>query len=370
MRRVLGILALSGVLLASVACRREPPPAPGPRPVLVVQASAAADKALTTYPGEIRASQESALAFRIPGNLVKRNVDVGSVVKSGQVLAVLDPGDVDLQAQASQAQLGAAQAELARTQADQARYAKLADQQLVSRSSLDAQVAALRAAQGQERAARANLDVARNQSAYSQLRAPRDGVIATRLVEAGQVVAAGQTVFTLAGATGREVAIDLPEARIRDFRIGQPVLVELWSQPGRRLPGTIRTISPAADGASRTFAARVAIDAAGASDVELGQSARVYVPTATTGEGLSLPLSAVQRGADGASAVWVVDTKTRKLVATPVKLGPMGEERVPVLSGLPRDAWVVAAGGHLLRAGELVAPVDRDNRPVLQPAGP
>ena len=84
----------------------------------------------------------------------------------------------------------------------------------------------------------------RNQEGYSQLRAPRDGVIASRQAEAGQVVAAGQTIFTLAADGGREVAIGLPENRIREFSVGQPVMVELWNAPGQRLPGTIREIVP------------------------------------------------------------------------------------------------------------------------------
>ena len=147
----------------------------------------------------------------------------------GQVLAELDPGDERLQAQATQAQLAAAQAELARAGADRARYAQLATQQLVSRSALDAQDAAYAAAAGQVRAARAQLDVARNAAGYTQLRAPRDGVIASRQAEAGQVVAAGQTIFTLAGDAGREVAIALPETAIRDHHVGEPALVELWN---------------------------------------------------------------------------------------------------------------------------------------------
>ena len=76
---------------------------------------------------------------------------------------------------------------------------------------------------GRSRPSRAQLDVARNAAGYAQLRAPRDGVIANRQAEAGQVVAAGQAVFTLAGDAGREVAIALPEARIREFHVGQPV---------------------------------------------------------------------------------------------------------------------------------------------------
>ena len=54
----------------------------------------------------------------------------------------------------------------------------------------------------------------------------------------------------------------------------------------------------------------------------------------------------------------------------PVQVGAYGEDVVPVLGGVDANAWIVAAGGHLLREGQLVAPVDRDNRPVLAAAAP
>jgi multidrug efflux system membrane fusion protein len=324
-----------------------------------------AQAALSAYAGEIRAREESPLSFRVGGNLIRRNVDAGAQVKQGQVLAVLDADDLSLQAQASQAQLAAAEADLLRARGDRDRYAKLVGDKLVSQSTFDAQNAAYKAAEGQARAARAQLDVARNQASYSQLRAPHDGVIATRQAEAGQVVAAGQTIFTLAADDGREVAIALPESRIRDFSVGQPVLVELWNAPGERLPGLIREISPAADAQTRTYAARVSLVGAAAKAVELGQSARVYVQETGAEAALSVPLSAIQRGAKGATAVWVVDTQSGKVESRPVQLGRYGETDVPVLSGLKAGDWVVGAGGHLLREGQPVTPVDRDNRPVL-----
>src|SRR4051812_20939936 len=148
-------------VLALAACGDGGPAPPSPRPVLVVHPGVASDVSALAYAGEVRARQESALSFRVGGNLVRRLVDVGDRVQRGQLLAELDPGDLQLQAQAAQAQLAAAQGELARASADRARYAKLAQQQLVSRSALDAQEAALAAAAGQARAARANLDVAR-----------------------------------------------------------------------------------------------------------------------------------------------------------------------------------------------------------------
>ena len=307
--------------------------------------------------GEIRAREESALSFRVGGSLVKRLVDVGDRVRRGQLLAELDPGDAGLQ-------IAAAQAEMARLGGDLERYRKLAAQKLVSQSAFDAQQAAYRAA-------RAQYELMRNQSAYTRLLSPRDGVIATRLAEAGQTVAAGQAVYTLAGDAGREVAIAFPESRIREVGVGQPVLVELWSAPGERLPGRIREISPAADPQARTYAARVALDGEAAKSVELGQSARVYMQEHGEAAALSVPLSAVQRGKDGkSSALWVVDPTSRRVHLAPVQVGAYGEDVVPVLGGVDANAWIVAAGGHLLREGQLVAPVDRDNRPVLAAAAP
>jgi multidrug efflux system membrane fusion protein len=216
------------------------------------------------------------------------------------------------------------------------------------------------AAEARARPARAQLAGAGNQVASAVLRAPKAGVIAQRLAEAGQVVAAGQAVFVLAADGAREVAISVPERDVARFAVGRTVAVELWTQPGRRFASVLRELAPAADAVTRTYAARVAFEAPGLA-VDLGQSARVYA-LAPGAAGLSLPLSALTR-AGGGPAVWVVDARGA-VHRTPVTIGPYGADRVPVLTGLARDAWVVAAGAHLLRDGETVAPIDRDNRPV------
>lgn len=346
------VLVLSG-------CRSEVPPEP-PRPVLVDTAPAQAGAGALALAGEIRAREEAALSFRVGGQLVRRLVDAGDRVHAGQVLAELDPADLAQQARATRAQAAAAEAELARARSEHARYQALAAGQLVSRSALEAQATALRAAEEQARAARAQAAVAGNQSGYAQLRAPADGVIATREAEAGQVVAAGQTIYRFAGDGAREVAIALPEARASAFAIGQPVEVELWARPGVRMAGRIREIAPAADPQSRTYAARVELDAS-AGEVSLGQSARVHLAAGDAGH-RSVPLSAVQRGEDGSPRVWIVADGVARPVA--VTLGGYGESRVAVLSGLPADALVIAAGGHLLRDGQPVVAVDRDNAPV------
>jgi multidrug efflux system membrane fusion protein len=332
------------------------------RPVLVVQPGDAGS-ATVSFAGEVRAREESPLSFRVAGKLVERRVDVGDHVRRGDVLATLDAGDLQARARAARAQLAAAEAELGRARADQARFERLADEQLVSRSTLDAQNAAATAAQGQVNAARAELEVAGNQAAYSELRAPADGVIAARHAEAGQVVGAGQAVFTLAADGTREVAFAVPEGSVDAIRPGQAVQVELWSDPDRHWPGRVREVAPMADPASRTFAARAVVDAPDGA-LELGQSARVHIG-GDAGGGLSVPLSALQRIGEDGVGVFVVEPSASTLRLQPIQVGAYGNESAPVTGGLEPDVWVVAAGGHLLRDGQKVVAVDRDNRPVI-----
>lgn len=329
------------------------------RPAMVVQPVPSA-AAFEAFAGEVRARHEPALAFRIGGKMARRHVEVGDRVRSGQVLAELDAEDVRLQLDAARAQLAAAEADLELARAERDRYRALAEEQLVSRSLFEARDNAFRAAQARAEQARAHYGVARNQAGYTRLVAPADGVIAQRLVEAGQVVAAGQTVFVLAQDGEREVAISLPEQRVGQFAIGQPVTVALWSRDGERFAGTLRELAPAADPQSRTFAARVAFAADAA--VELGQSARVYVARNGKVE-LTVPLSAIHADA-GEPFVWRVDPASARVQRVAVELGPYAEDRVPVLSGLQPGDWIVAAGVHLLRDGQQVRPVDRENRNV------
>jgi membrane fusion protein, multidrug efflux system len=338
------------------------------RPVMVerpLPASAGFD----AFPGDVRARQESTLAFRVGGKIATRAVDAGARVKKGDVLASLDPEDLRLQVAAIRAQMVAAEANLTTARAERDRYRNMSERKLVSRSLYEQQENAYKAAEAQVGQVRAQLDVSRNQAEYAQLRAPADGVIATRHAEAGQVVAAGQPIFTLAADGEREIAISLPEQRVADFAIGQKVLVELWSKSGERIPGTIRELSPSADALSRTYAARVSFDAT-TSGAELGQSARVYTGH-DSGATLSVPLAAVT--AEGEQPyLWVVDPATSVVHRRSVKLGPYGDARAPLLDGIDPQSWIVVAGVHLLREGQKVRPVDRDNRalPMQTAANP
>lgn len=329
------------------------------RPALVAQ-PLSADPTQDVFPGEIRARYEPELGFRIGGKISQRLVDVGDRVSKGTVLAKLDTDDVSLKLDAARAQMASAQADHKLANSELERYRELMERNVISRSQFDSFESRYDASVAQLRQARANLNVARNQADYASLKAPRDGVIAQRLAEAGQVVAAGQAVFVLAVDGDREVRIDLPEQDVGHFKIGMPVGIELWSRPGQVFEGKIRELSPAADPRSRTFEARVAFEntTVGA---DLGQSARVFVSGVANADILSIPLSALTAEGE-ATYVWVVNPDTGLVHKAPVEVGPYQEQIVPVLRGLQPQDWVVSAGTHLLREGQAVIPVDRQNR--------
>ena len=340
-------------------CGQQEPAKISISPAMVVQPQPSA-LASQSYPGEVRARFDPQLAFRIGGKVTKRLVDEGERVKANQPLAELDPQDVRLQLDATRAQVAAGQANLNLVRAERDRYKTLLDRQMVSRSQFDNAENLYRSGEARLQQLKAEQDVASNQASYAALRAPQDGVIAQRQVEVGQVVNAGQTVFTLAADGEREVLISLPEQDFGRFKIGMPVAVELWSQPGQRFSGRIRELSPSADPKSRTFAARIAFTA-GKVPAELGQSARVFIQSEGVSS-LSVPLSALT-AENGASYVWRVG-QGNKLEQVPVRVGPFGESSVPVLEGLTADDWIVAAGVHVLHPGQEVRPIDRSNRAI------
>ncbi len=347
------------VLLVLAACRGEPPE-PLARPVMVTQpVPAAGDWSL--FAGAVVAHDQPDLAFRVAGRILRRSVDVGQRVRAGQVLAELDPADFDLRVQAAGAQLASAQAEYSLAQAELERYQTLRERRLVSQSELDSRQTRFEGAEARVAEAEAQLAVARNQLDYTRLLAPADGAVVERRADAGQVVAAGQTVFVLAVDGPREIAISLSERDIGQFRIGQQVQVELWARPGRRVAGQIDELAPEADAMGRTYAARIAFDSA-AIDAELGQSARVLIARSQDSS-LALPLPAVTRFAD-APFVWVLAPDGGSVTRREVTVASFDEQHAVVSGGLSASDWVVAAGAALLQEGQRVKPVDRENRPI------
>lgn len=351
LHKLLTLFAL-GVLAGMAACG-EKATAPVIAPLVVTQKVAMGDaKAHASFAGEVRARAESALGFRVGGKITERLVDVGAVVKAGTPLARLDARDLQLNAASVRSQLAAAQADVVQAQAEHTRYSDLFQKKFVSAAEIDKRKAALDVAQARLDQARAQLSVADNQGAYAVLTADRAGVITAVEAEAGQVVAAGQTVVRLARDAEKEIQIAVPENRLPELQATQKIEVILWAAPDKRYVGKVREISPGADAVTRTYAVRIAVADADAA-MRLGMTANVLVLRAGDGNVAVLPLTALYQQGAG-TAVWVVDPATQTIRLAPVKVGGFREDAMTILSGLARDEVVVTAGVHKLTQGQKV----------------
>ncbi|MGI4843584.1 MAG: efflux RND transporter periplasmic adaptor subunit [Janthinobacterium lividum] len=337
------------VLLAG--CGKEEAKTEEVRPVRAIQLAAASGGEQVEFSGDVRARYESRLGFRVGGKIVERRVDVGAMVKDGQVLMRLDPQDLRLAEAQARATLRAAETERDLAQADYKRHQNLRAQNFVSQAVLDAKQAALRAAQANVDAARAGFRGQSNQAGYANLESDTDGVVTAVDAEVGQVVAAGAPVVRVARTDEKEVVIGIPEDRVEALRQASKVSVRLWARRDEAIPGTIREVSPVADPATRTYTVKVAIPAR--ADIRLGMTATVEMTTAATANAsaLRVPLSALVQD-KGATSVWVVDQGAVQLRRVEVA-GQSGND-ILLSSGVQPGQTVVTAGVHLLKPGQKV----------------
>lgn len=344
------LFLVSLVVFLSACSEKVPPAQVKVRPALTQVIGAATSGDAYRYSGEIRARHEVVMGFRIGGKITQRLVDVGARVKAGQVLARLDRADAGLQVGAAEAQYQLALAEVKR-------YRVLMSKNFVSQSALDIKEAALKALSAQA-------GLAGNQSSYTTLVAERAGIVTATLVEAGQVVAAGQPVLRLAQDGEREVAIAIPESQYASLKLGMRAEVVLWSELGedRVRSGHVRELSPSADTLSRTYAARVALDDDRA---PLGMTAQVRLVTgalARASAELLVPIAAIfQQG--NQAALWIV-APDHSVGLRAVQVASYRDDGAVIRSGVVAGERIVSAGVHKLTTGEKIIPIEAHALPA------
>ena len=358
------LLAL--VLLA--ACSKPIEKTEDIRPVRAMKLVAGDADALAEFSGDVRPRIESRLGFRVGGKIVARKVEVGSLVKRGQVLMQLDPQDLQLAQSQAVAALKAAQSNRDLARAEQQRYEDLRTRNFVSQAVLDAKQTAFQAAQASFDQATAAARNQSNQTGYATLVADVDGVVTGIDAEAGQVVAAGTSVVRLAQTREKEVVIGIPEDQVDLLRQVTDIRVHVWADPGTIIQGKLRELSPVADPVSRTFTAKITLPVE-AAQVRLGMTAYVTFVSKIPKAMIRVPLNALVRD-KATTAVWVIENGTVKLV--PVQTaGPVGND-ILLAGGVVAGQTIVTAGVNLLKPGQKVTVLDDDlavRDAALQSAG-
>lgn len=351
-------VGVAGSLL--MACARAPAPVPAPRAVVVESPVPVNAVSAESYPGAVHARVETNLAFRVPGKILRRAVDLGARVKPGDVLATLDPQDARLNLDTARAAVTAAEADRWLADAEEKRYRDLRESGHVGQSMVDTRVNAARLARARLEQARSQLGLAQNQSRYTTLSTDTGGVVTQVMAEPGMVVAAGQTILRLAEDGEREVRTAVPEGRIDSLRTAAQIGVSIYTLPGRLYAGKVRDINPQADPATRTHDVRVTIVDADVA-VPLGATASVLLGSVGEGKAFRLPATAVSTIGTEPPSVWVVISSggAATVQPRPVHVLQYLDAAVIVTGDLKVDDRLVSAGVHLLVPGLAVKPIDR-----------
>jgi len=341
--------------------------------------------------GTVEANVTAEGAFQIAGRVAKVFVEEGQAVSKGQVLAELDFTDYRNAYDAAQGQADAARAvddkaqEGPRTQElEQARidYEQWQDQYnrmkfLYDHKSLPANdfkkiEAGYHAAQqrydmarqgtraqdkeaatGQSRAAAAQLHEAQKRLGDTRLRAPISGFVGMRRIDVGDTVGAGIPVIFVLDLNPVKVRVAIPESEIGKVHEGERATVTIPSLDQKQFEGKVESVGVAADLASRTYSAKIAVpNPARLLRAGMVSEARVFSPAMVNA--MTVPGGAIVHDPQGVAQVYVYSPERQRVYAKRVDVGgPIGNE-VEILSGLTGNEQVVVAGQQNVREGSPV----------------
>lgn len=353
------ISALAILTLAPLAACGKSDPASPPAPpidVRIATVGSSVDAARITAAGVVALRRESTLAFTSAGRILRITVNEGDRVRTGQMLAALDPTS-------TASALATAEAERVRATAEYRRSAELFEKGWVPRPRVESAEAAMRVAE-------ANVRAARFQTSNARILAPGPGIILARLTEPGQVVAAGTPVLSLGeAASGYVLKLAVPDRDAATLRIGAPATVAIDALGDQRISGRIQEIAGRADPATGTFLVEVALP--GDPRLRSGQVGTASIlSTAPVSQRLAVPPQAVFAARAGDGFVYVVDLATNRVKARRVALGETSDASIVVTGGLSRGEVIALSGIDRLVDGQRIRPVSaaRAADPAARPA--
>jgi RND family efflux transporter MFP subunit len=371
-------------------------------PVSVARSEVRAMPRAIHVTGSLAAQEQSTLSAKVTGRLERLSVDIGSVLRQGELVAQIEPRDYDLGLQQAAAALSQARAalglplegeddriELERvTAAKQAkavleeagknrdRVKSLSASGIASQSEVDTVESAYTVALARYETAledargrmatvaqrRAEFELARKRLADASVRAPFDGAVQARPATVGEYVAAGTPIVQLVKTDPLRLRLDLPERECILVRTGQVVLLFVEGDTNT-YSGQIARLSPALDEQNRTL--RVEADVPRQGSLRPGLFARARIIVTEHEQALTVPADALITFAGLEKVVVVRDGKAvEKVVAT----GRRGPDWAEVVSGLEAGETVVLSPGSLRTGQRVIVSTGGEGRPSVQEA--
>ena len=342
--------------------------------------------------GTVEARRSYLIGPTTAGRVRKVAVDVGDTVKAGQLLAEMDPVDLDERLaalDASIARAGSAQAAVEAQRKDALakrelaainarRYVDLGEKNFISAGVVEGKLQEQTSADAAVSGADANLNAARQdlkrlaaeragllqQRDNVRLLAPSDGVVVSRDAEAGSTVVAGQAVLRLIEPASLWVKVRFDQGRSAGLAPGLQAQIVLRSNPGKPIAGKVSRVESISDSVTEERVAQVAFDSLPAG-VSVGELAEVTLALPPPPSALLVPNASIRRRVDPSgmqareqAAVWLLDGDSLRLA--PVRLGQSGlDGRVQVLDGLKAGDRIVVYSEKELAEGGRIKVVDR-----------
>ncbi|MCW8929551.1 MAG: efflux RND transporter periplasmic adaptor subunit [Gammaproteobacteria bacterium] len=350
------------------------------RPVKTIVVKAPDAGGIRNFPGRIDANRKAELAFRVSGKVNELLVKEGDLVAEGDVIARLDSTDFQITVNDKSALF-------ARTSNDFNRGKNLIKDGNISKMDYDK-------LESNFLSAKADLNLAKQQLAYTGLKAPFDGTVARRYIQNFEEVQAKQEIITLNDNEILEVKFDLPENLILRIKKMEdvdtveesrmkhqiPVVAMFNSQKGKEYSLKFKEMSTKADSSTQTFSITYTMPKPQGVIILPGMTAMVKVDLSEVIDSENdfyLPVSAVVADVDLQGTVWVVNEKNMQVEPVSVKVGTMRGNNIQVTDGLSVGQRIVTAGVPFLYKGLKVTLMKeleqaKDNikheRPVMEPS--
>lgn len=346
----------------------------GRPPSRVELGSVVREELVQTFPitGRLIAKNNSPVATTIKGRVGEILVDVGDVVKAGQVLVRLDTNRLVLEADLRSSEVLQARAKwnAAKAQVDllgiemkrlerlrksaafsQARYDDKRQEIVKAQTSVDETAAALRRA-------RAQRDLARIDVKDAEIKAPFDGTVTIRHTSPGAYINPGNPVVTLLDNKNMEIEADVPSTRIRGVQPGSTITIRLDDKT--KVTGKVRAVVPDENPLSRTRAVRLVPNFGdNGTRVVPNQSVVLEIPRGEKRMVISVNKDAIVTQQTGPVVFVFQDRRVRP---AQVQIGASFGNKFEILSGLRPGQQVVVRGNETLRPGQTVVVSNRGNR--------
>ena len=307
-----------------------------------------------SLPGRLEAYTQAQMFARVSGYVKDWKADIGTPVKSGQLLAELDAPDLDQQIFQAEANLASAQANSILADATLKRGQSLITTYAISQQDLDTRAADAANKQGLVRAAQANLDRLRVLETYKRVVAPFDGLVTARTTDVGALInagAGGPPLFVVSEMSKLRVYVNVPQSYVPSIPVGTKAQISVPEYPGRTFPATVEASAQSVDVASGATRMQLVVDNS-RGDLMTGDFTTVSFELPHAEIAINVPASALIFNQSGLQ-VATVGHDARVLLKQVVIAHDLGSE-VEIASGITADDRIVTNPPDGIATGDQV----------------